>query len=234
MKTTFLNAILCVTFLLGSSPILAQKKAKELNSVYDFEYTYKLKMTTNKKDDIHFDYYLKKDADYFGFLMPELSKDQEGMNMFTVMDNSNKVTAVFMEVMGKKIVQKTNIKLDDFDTDNDASDFTMKEIGSKTILGYNCQGFVMENKDTQLTFYITNEAPISFNQVWNTGKAKMPKGFNPAWMKKYSENGLMMEMEYVDKKKAKNNVTMTCVGIEKTDFSIQTSSYGSMLGAFGG
>lgn len=233
MKTTLLRAALCIIFLFSSNLIIAQKNTKELKDVYDFDYTYKLKMT-NKKDDIQFDYYLKKDAEYFGFLIPIMSKNQEGMNMFTVMDNANKVTAIFMEVMGKKMLQKSKIKLDDFDSDNDASDFTIKEIDSKTILGYNCQGFVMENKDTHLTIYITDEAPISFNKVWDTGKNKMPKGFNPSWMKKYSENGLMMEMHYVDKKKAKNNMTMTCIEIEKTDFSIRSSDYGSMLGAFGG
>ena len=232
MKTTLFRVVLGLLFLCSSNSLLAQNNSKELRDNYDFDYTYKLKMT-HKKDDIQFDYYLKKDAGYFGFSIPLMTKEQEGMNMFTVMDTDNAVTAMFMEMMGKKVVQKSKIKLSDFDADNDTSDFTIKEIGSKTILGYNCQGFIMENKDTEITAYITDEAPISFNKVWDTGKNKMPKGFNPAWMKKYSENGLMMEMQYVDKKKAKNNMTMTCVALEKTDFSIQTSNYGSMLGALG-
>lgn len=234
MKTAILKITLCALFLASSNLAFAQKNTKELKEVYDFDYIYKLKMT-HTKDDIQFDYYLKNDVEYFGFLMPMMSKNKDGMEMFTVMDTENKVTAMFMEVMGRKIVQKTKIKLDDFDADNDVSDYTIKEIGSKTILGYDCQGFVMENKDTELTFYITDKAPVSFNKIWdNNGKTKMPKGFNSAWMKKYSENGLMMEMQYVDKKKSKNNVTMTCIAIDKTDFSIQTSSYGSLLGGFGG
>lgn len=233
MKNTLLRVILGFIFLFCSNLILAQNNSKELKAIYDFDYTYKLKMT-NKKDDIQFDYYLKKDAEYFGFALPILSKDQEGMNMFTVMDNENLVTAMFMEVMGKKVVQKTKIKLSDFDADDNTSDYTMKEIDSKTILGYKCQGFIMENKDSETTIYITNEAPINFNKVWDTGKNKMPKGFNPAWMKKYSD-GLVMEMHYVDKKKAKNNMTMTCIALDKTDFSIESSDYGSMLGGvFGG
>ena len=233
MKNTIFRVVLGFTFLFSSNLLLAQNNSKELKDSYDFDYTYKLKMT-NKKDDIQFDYYLKKDAGYFGFAIPLMTKEQEGMNMFTVMDNDRAVTAMFMEVMGKKVVQKSKIKLSDFNSDNDTSDFTIKEIGSKTILGYNCQGFIMENKESEITVYITDEAPVSFNKMWDTGKNKMPKGFNPSWMKKYSENGLMMEMHYVDKKKAKNNMTMTCVALEKTDFSIQTSNYGSMLGAFGG
>ena len=232
MKKTLLKVLVGFIFLFTSNQIFAQNNSKELRDIYDFDYIYKIKMT-NKKDDIQFDYYLKTDADYFGFALPIMGKDQEGLNMFTVMDNKNLVTAMFMEMMGKKVVQKTKIKLSDFEADNNASDFTIKEIGSKTILGYNCQGFIMDNKDSEITFYMTDEAPISFNKVWDNGKNNMPKGFNPAWMKKYSENGLMMEMHYVDKKKAKNNMTMTCEALEKTDFSIQASNYGSMLGALG-
>jgi len=52
-------------------------------------------------------------------------------------------------------------------------------------------------------------------------------------VKKYSKSGLVMEMHYVDKKKPKNNTSMNCIGLDKTDFSINTSDYGSMLGAFG-
>lgn len=231
MKNKLLTLFLCVSISIYSVSLFSQG-SKELQASYDFDYLYKLEMT-NKKDVIEFDYYLKKDAGYFGFQLPTMTKGQEGMNMFTVMDNDNEVTAMFMEMMGKKIVKKTKIKLSDFDTD-DTSDYKIDKIGSKTILGYNCEGFVMEDSKSKVTFYITNEAPVSFNKIWNTGKTNMPKGFNPAWMEKYAENGLMMEMDYVDKKKTKNNMTMECVGLEKTDFSIQASDYGSMLGAFGG
>lgn len=188
---------------------------------------------THKKDDIQFDYYLKKDADYFGFDISAMTKGNADMKMFTVMDNGNAVTAMFMEMMGKKIVRKSKIKLSDFTSDEDANDFTFTKIASKTILGFDCDGFVGENKDSQVTFYITNEAPVSFSKIWETDKNKTPKGFNPAWVEKYTDNGLLMEMDYVDKKKSKNNMTMECVGLEKTDFSIQASDYGSMLGALG-
>lgn len=232
MKTILSRTFLCLTFLFSSSLLFAQKNQKEIQDVYDFDYTYKLKMTT-KKDEVQFDYYLKKDADYFGFLLPMVNKGQEGMEIFTVMDNNYNVSAMFMEIAGRKIVQKTKLKLDDIKTDEDNSNFTIKEIGSKNILGYNCQGFIVEDKDSHITIYITNEAPISFNKVWDTGKNKMPKGFDPEWVKKYSKSGLVMKMHYVDKKKPKNNTSMNCIGLDKTDFSINTSDYGSMLGAFG-
>lgn len=232
MKNPVFRVGLGLLFLCSSTLALSQNGSKELKDAYDFDYIYKLKMT-NKKDHIQFDYYLKKDAGYFGFDISEITKGQEGMKMFTIMDNETGTTGMFMEMMGKKMVQKSKIKLSDFDSETADSDVTFTQIGSKTILGYNCDGFIMENKDSHTTVYITNEAPISFSKMWDNSKTKMPKGFDPAWIKKYGENGLLMEMQFVDKKKPKNNTTMECVGLEKTNFSIQASDYSSMLGAFG-
>lgn len=232
MKSSVVRVALCFLFLFSTSIVLSQKGSKELKDLYNFDYIYKLKIT-NKKDEIQMDYYLKKDAGYFGFDISEMTKGQKDMKMFTVIDYDNSTTGMFMEMMGKKMVQKSKIKLSDFDLDENDPDFTITKIGSKTILGYNCQGFVMENKDSEVTVYLTDEAPVSFNKVWDNSRSKMPKGFNPAWMETYAENGLMMEMQFIDKKKKKNNTTMLCVGLEKTDFSLQASDYGSMLGALG-
>ena len=213
----------------------SQKASKvELPSTYDFDYIYKLKMT-HKKGDITFDYYLKEDAKYFGFDSAALTGDDNDTKMFMVMDTELEITAMFMEMMGKKIVRKSNLKASDFGSDtDDMSDYTFTEIASKTINGYECEGYVSENDEMKTTFYITDDVPVSFNQVFSSNMKNMPKGFNADWMKKYAENGLMMEMIYEDKKKSKNNMTMECTGFEETDFSIDTTKYGSMLGAFGG
>ncbi|MDG5490821.1 DUF4412 domain-containing protein [Psychroserpens sp. SPM9] len=223
-----------ITFFIFFQSAFSQKASKiELPSSYDFDYIYKLKMT-HKKGDMTFDYYLKKGGTYFGFDSAEMTKTNEDAKMFMVMDNKLNISAMFMEMMGKKVVQKTKLKASDFKGDTDASAYTFKKIESKTIMGFDCEGFVSENEDVKITFYITNEVPVSFNQVFGANAKKMPKGFNPEWMKKYADNGLMMEMIYVDKKKSKNSMTMQCVGLEKTTFSIEASKYGSMMSAFGG
>ncbi|MCK0124916.1 DUF4412 domain-containing protein [Gelidibacter sp. F2691] len=231
-QSLFLRFFLSLSFLCSTVIVFAQGESQELRNAYDFDYIYKLKMT-HKKDEIIFDYYLKKDADYFGFDIASMTQGQEGMKMFTIMDNANAITGMFMEVMGKKIVKSSKIKLDDFADEAENSDYSFTKTDSKTILGYHCDGFIGENKDTKVTFYVTNEAPVSFSKMWDNGKTKLPKGFNPAWMAKYSENALMMEMHYVDKKKDKNNMTMECIGVDETNFSLQTSEYGSMFGGFG-
>lgn len=206
----------------------------KLPNTYDFDYIYKLKMT-HKKGDVVLDYYLKKDAAYFGFDTAEMTKGSEDTKMFMVMDANLEVTAMFMEMMGKKVVQKSKLKTSDFNTSNeDLSGYDFKQIDSKTINGYECEGYVSENDKQKITFYITDDVSLSFNQVFGSNVKNLPKGFNPDWMKKYAENGLMMEMIFEDKKKSKNNMTMRCTDLEKTDFSIDTTKYGSMMSAFGG
>lgn len=224
--------LLCVCTLQTAFAQFGKASKVELPATYDFDHIYKLKMI-HKKGDMTFDYYLKEDASYFGFDTSEMTKDAD-TKMFMVMDAEIEVTAMFMEMMGKKVVQKTKLNASGIAEDDDMSDYTFTEIDSKTINGYECEGFVSENDEMKITFYITDDVPVSFNQVFGANMKNTPKGFNPDLMKKYAENGLMMEMFFVDKKKAKNNMTMECVSLEKTEFSIDTTKYGSMMGAFGG
>lgn len=223
--------IVLLSFQIG----FAQNTANgELPSTYDFDYIYKLKMT-HKKEDVELDYYLKSGSKYFGFNSPEMSKGTPDGKMFMVMDNERKMTAMFMEMMGKKMVQKTKLSGNQMQVgDEDYGNHKFKQIGSKTILGYECEGYESENDEQKITFYITDDVPVSFNQVWGANPNYAPKGLDADLMKAYAENGLMMEMIYVDKKKGKESMTMQCVGLDKTDYSIDTSSYGSMMSAFGG
>ncbi|WP_296380135.1 DUF4412 domain-containing protein [Winogradskyella sp.] len=232
-KNLIFVLICCFTLQCVSAQLGKASKVK-LPATYDFDYIYKLKMT-HKKGDMTFDYYLKENAEYFGFNSAEMSKSSPDTKIFMVMDNNLNITAMFMEMMGKKIVQKTKLKASDFNSDDEnMSDYKFTEIESKTINGFECEGFVSENDKMKITFYITDDVPVSFNQIFGANMKSLPKGFNPAIMKKYEENGLMMEMIFEDKKKSKNNMTMECTSIEKTDFSIDTTKYGSMMGAFGG
>jgi len=239
MKKNKLTTIITICIYFAMLPMVfaqfGMSNNVNLPDNYNFDYNYKLKLT-HKKGDFILDYYLKQNANYFGFDNSEMMKESNvNTKMFMVMDSEAKVTAMFMEMMGKKIVQKTKLKESEFNTDNsDMSDYTFTEIDSKTINGYECEGYISENDKNKITFYITDDVPVSFNQVFGSNMKSLPKGFNADWMKKYAENGLMMEMIYEDKKKSKNNMTMQCTTIEKTDFSIDTTKYGSMMGAFGG
>lgn len=227
-KTFIICIILCFISEVGFSQLGKSKKV-DLPATYTFDYNYKLQMTTqSQKEAIIVDYFLKKDADYFGFKMSQMKSGQG--DMFFVMDNTLKVNAMFMDMMGQKMVQTSTLDMKDIakSSAEDTSDFKLKKIGTKTIMGYECQGFITDNADAEITFYIAENAPVSLNNMWEANAKNMPKGFNAEWLKNL-ENGLMMEMVYLDKKKSKNNMTMTCIALETTDFSIKTSDYKSGL-----
>lgn len=207
-----------------------KSKKVDLPSSYTFDYNYKLQFSFQKEDMI-MDYYLKKEADYFGFKMDQMKSEQG--DIFFVMDHNLDVNAMFMDMMGQKMVQTSSLNMKEMVNEGSDSndDFTIKKIDKKTILGYECQGFVSESDELQVTFYIAESAPVNFNTIWDANTKNMPKGFNAEWMKKM-ENGLMMEMVYKDKKKPKNDMTMTCIALEETNFSIKTTDYKSSM--FGG
>jgi len=199
----------------------------KIPDTYDFTWTMKMDMK-NKKGVFEMEYFLKEDAKYFGFKNDMIAKQAKGTDMFMVMDVNLEVNSIFMEMMGRKIIQKSSLKGLGDSADN-GDDFTYKQIESKTILGYKCDGFQAESDEHLIRFFITNEVPVSFTQLWGADKKTMPKGFNSAWIKKYADNGAVLEMQFEDKKKSKNNTTMICTAIEKTDFSINTTEYKSMF-----
>jgi len=238
MKYQVLKPIICIIFLVFSTQLVNAQFGKaskvELPETYSFDYIYKLKMT-NKKDDFNMSYYLSEDGEYFGFDASEMAKGkkQDG-EMFMVMDSELSVSSMFMEMMGKKIVQKTKLKLDDIaDKANQENEMKFEQIDSKTILGYECEGFIGEDSKSKVTFYVTDAAPVSFNNIWGANPKTMPKNMDASWINKYAENGLMMMMIYEDKKRSKNNTTMECIGVEEKKYTIDTSEYGGMFSAFG-
>lgn len=228
MKTLRHTLIILITVfsIQQVSAQFGKSKKVDLPATYDFEWTIKMEMKA-KQGSFNTEYFLKKDAKYFGFKNDQLTKANKNAGMFMVIDKELNVNAIFMSMMGQNIKQTT--KISDFDDEeDDNSKYEITEIGSKTILGYTCQGFKTENAEHEVTFYVTNDVPVSFTQIWEFDKKSKPKGFKSGWMK-YAKNGLVMEMNFVDKKKAKYNTTMTCVAIEKTDLSIDTTLYKYMF-----
>jgi len=194
---------------------------------YDFEWKYTLQMKHNK-GTMNMNYYLTPDATYFGS-QPEM-EDQKIMaeNMFMVFDQKLNVMAIFMDSENGKaghVLQQPDIEGELEDEVNTVmDDYTFKEIGTKTILGYECQGFQMENDELKMTMYVALDAPVSFNQVAGGSPKSLPKGFDPKWMEKV-ENSIMMEIDIVNKKKKKHSAKMTCVALEKSTKTIDVSDY---------
>ena len=172
------------------------------------------------------DYYLMPNVEYFG-MKPDFTDQKVTGSMIMVMDVERNVNTMFMDMGGTKMATPTAIPLDTDleDTDLDtAGEYVFEEIGTKEILGRTCQGFRMENEEMKVIIYSMLDAPVSFNQVFGTDAQKMPKGFNPKWLKKM-ENSLVMEMSYTDKTKSLNTTKMECVALSEETFVIRKSDY---------
>ncbi|QLE01277.1 DUF4412 domain-containing protein [Galbibacter sp. BG1] len=199
------------------------QSSEGLPEIYEFDWVYEMEMQTQKAgEQITMDYFLKHEATYWGMKM-----EQNSMPMFMVYDMQNDATVMFMEQNGNKqmMVTKMGGIVGSIAEESEGMEgYSLKEIGSKTILGYDCQGYVAENEEYTITMYVTFSAPVSFTDMFSNTK-KIPAGFNQKWMHQNGKDGLLMEMEMIDKKKGKNNLLMKCTALEKKSFQIAKANY---------
>ena len=195
----------------------------KIPDVYVFDWEFKTEMVSSKGDTLQMNYFLNSSIkDYAGMEMSTKETKQKG-NMMMVMDTKSEAMVMFMEASGQKMGQMHKMP----ETKPKAKDgeFTFKEIGTKTILGYECFGIEVENKGTKATMYYTLDAPVTFSAFFNFANNKAPKGFDPALMEVMKEDALLMEMNSIDKNKPKESFTLTAVSLDKKETNIKKGDY---------
>ncbi|MGY5849214.1 DUF4412 domain-containing protein [Salegentibacter sp. F14] len=206
---------------LKNSPIPMGTSRVDISEVpqsYNFNWEYQLNMKT-KEGDMEMTYLFKENASYFGMQMPQSE------NMFLVLDMNKKLSIMYFSSGENKFISAS--KIDNFhdreDQKNPYSHSKLKKIGTKDILGYHCQGYETETEEHKITFYITQQAPISFAHLYSDEKSKIPKGWNADWLE--NSDALMMEMQMVNKKDPTENVKMRCTRLNNKSFSINKENY---------
>jgi len=190
---------------------------------FDWEYTMKVSSKDGAMDMI---YLLAPNAKYLAFKMDMAQQGASG-SVISIMDTERETAIMLMDMGGSKF--KTTTKLPkEQEGVNDGTDFSIEKIGTKTILGYKCQGFKITSKEGVATIYFAKNTPVSFTNIYASSKKK-PKGINPTWFKEF-ENGLVMEMNFVSSKKEKYNVTMKCISLKKKKVIINIKDYKSSFG----
>jgi hypothetical protein len=185
---------------------------------YDFTWKYSLKMTS-AQGEIVFDYYLNPGSNYFGFTSAAME------NMFTVMDNGKKVTAIFMEHEGNNMGMVTSMP-DDLDLEEAKvrpEAFEITSIDDKTINGYHCKGVNARTVDYEIDMYFTNEAEVSFDDIYKNQQARIPAQVKDFFGE--DEKVLLIYMELKGLKKKNESMTMECVGLEEVSKTILKSDY---------
>lgn len=193
---------------------------------YNYEWRYTLQ-TEHKKGNMKMHYYLREEGSDFVSRMEMQQQSMMG-GMLMLIDPALNVTSILMNSKGKKhgqIISTPEMDLSNTDFENSMDGYEFKEIGTKEIIGYRCQGFQIENEDTIMTMYVAFDTPVSLNKVYGNDPKRLPKGFDPKWLDKIGKNSLMMEMDFHNKKKPKQSAKMRCVALEKDPLTINIAEY---------
>ncbi|PKA84470.1 uncharacterized protein DUF4412 [Ulvibacter sp. MAR_2010_11] len=194
-----------------------------LPDTYEFQYVMDMKLTT-KKDEMEMKYYIQPNATYFGNAIAD-----ERATSVIVYDMENQAMVTFMDNGTQKMAMKTRMPFDDAalkemaKNDTNQEDIDITPLPSKTILGYHCRGYQIEQKDGVSKFYITNEAPVSFVGVFSSIEQMPKSGYNATIP--FDENSMIMEMEYISNKRKRDNMHMICTKLEKDSITISKSEY---------
>ncbi|MGO4904691.1 hypothetical protein [Flavobacterium sp. W20_MBD1_R3] len=193
-----------------------------LPNSYVFSWKYSLEIQSENQKTMIMDYFLERDVDYFGFRMGESDE------MFMIIDSKNKwmITTFNQErqkvAMVSKMIDYSEMGSDIIKDENDV--FSYKSLPNKTIMGYNCKGIEAASADFLLVFYYTNEAQVSFSELFKSEqKQKVPNVLQRYF--KTGEKPLLMAMSMKDLKDKGKVTTMNCIFLEKTSFVFAKADY---------
>lgn len=201
----------------------------DLPESYDFDWKYntKMVMSSKKQQEINMVFLIKEGANYQATQMT--SPDIKDMGNTTMLfDNNLKTMVMFIEANGSNFLQLYPIP-DVSNASDLKNDYTITQLPSKSILGYDSKGLQMEDDRYIIQLYHATGTPITLSNFLNFGNTKASKlpDIDPRIAKQFN-NGLIMEMHLTDKKKSKNSVSIIAQSLNKTATTIQKSDYKSM------
>jgi hypothetical protein len=191
---------------------------------YNFSYKYVMRVSANQKDmpEAQMTFHLEPKAPYMGMKI-----NQQGVDMFQVIDQQNQVAHSFINVAGNHMASSTNLSGTADDDTDDFSGFTITPLPNKTIAGLQCQGIQLENDEWKTIMYFTESAPVSNLMMFNADQGQQ----FPEELKKFinpNEEKLLMYMDMNDKKNSgrkDRSGTMECILFEEDKFVFQTAPY---------
>lgn len=202
------------------------KKAEALPETYAFSWEFKTNIEIEgkkKKSDgtYKMNYLINENDDYYAIEYENEELKKSGGSSVMVMDFNNEAMVIFSQygdqnmAMLQKLKDPKTKKIKDKDRN-----YTYTEIGTKTILGYECYGIVLENKKMKATLYFTLDAPVNFSAFFAFSSEAAPAGFSdPELFDVLKDEALLMELDMTDKKK---NQSMKMIPIsldqKKTEF----------------
>ncbi|WP_431136804.1 hypothetical protein [Psychroserpens mesophilus] len=200
----------------------------DLPESYDFDWQLEAEMALNtrKKEVMDMIFLIKEGAMYQATQIAQ--KESKDMGNSTMLFDSNLNSMVmFMEAQGQKLMQIHPIP--ETTQNNSEIDYKITELASKTILGFNCKGIQLEDDKYILKVYHATNAPVTLSNFLSfSGDKNMElPDIDPKILSQFS-NGLILEMDMIDKKKSKNNVNIVAKSLKNKKTSIEKADYQTM------
>jgi hypothetical protein len=188
----------------------------KLPNSYQFAYQATIQVKSNQ-GTVETEYYLQPDETYYA----EKSTDKD-FTEYVVYDNERNIEVYFAEIEGKKL--RARKKMDIFTKAKmlgayrDAPNRTVKPIGNKSLLGYQCNGYEISTDAGKTVLWVTNEAPATMYGAMFANRAKQPNS-------PFTENTMIMEVVFTSKESADKNYQMVCTQIEPKSINYNLNDY---------
>ncbi len=194
---------------------------------FDWELETEMQLNNKRKEVIQMVFLINKSANYQGTRM--IMEDTKDMGTSTMLfDMDLKSMVMFMEGQGQKFMQVHPIP-DSGKSEGNLNQYNITKLPSKTIIGFKSEGLQLEDDRYIMKVYHTSEAGLTLANFMNFGSQK-PSDFpnmDSRVMQQFS-SGLILEMDIVDKKKAKNNVNIIAKSLKNKKTSIEKADYQAM------
>jgi len=183
-----------------------------LEDTYSFDNSIRMQIDTYKKngkldETVFIKTYTKASANYIGTSIEDPNQKSKDQEFFIINDFGNETMVMLTENDGEKMRVAFSFKLDEEalakmaeeeEGDEKKPTPNFEEIGSKTILGYKCKGYKMEDEDAVSEVWIS-EKPITGMEKATGMLGKNMQNSNVTMPAGYPK-GSMMETESYNKK----------------------------------
>ncbi|MDM9630042.1 DUF4412 domain-containing protein [Robiginitalea aurantiaca] len=210
-------------FPIGGDPV----DPNDIADTYDFEWVYELTITTDKVEEpFPMEYLLKEGAPYWG-----MNIEQDETAILMVFDAEKMMTLMFMNNQEMQFMTASKIPAESLEGEefSPQEGYEIKEIPGKTIMGYDCKGFEMEDAQYKTTVYTTFESEVGFGDMYKKNE-HFPDSFDMEWIRDGNKSGMIMEMVIEDKTKNELDAKMVCTRLERAPRTISKADYQSLGG----
>ncbi|TBN06707.1 DUF4412 domain-containing protein [Hyunsoonleella flava] len=188
----------------------------KLPDSYKFSYQATIQVKSNNKT-AEVEYLLQPNETYYA-----KKQTKNGFTEHIVYDNERSIEVYYAEIEGqkrqarKKMGILTKARL--LGAYKDAPDKQVKPLGSKKLLGFNCEGYEISTQDGTTQFWVTNEAPATLYAVMFESRAEAPNS-------PFTKNSMIMEVAYTSKESPNENYQMACTQLQPKTMVFNKTDY---------